>query len=117
MKIMYVPCGKHTVANGSELFEFDNSDGSNVPTFRNTLNVPDSCGQFLIGKHPTLFKTVEDMPKFELPKISGMDMPEAGDTFIRLRPTNQPVAPIAEKTVDEPVKVEEPKSKIYGNKK
>jgi hypothetical protein len=74
VKVMYLPRGKRTVA-GAEVYEFDNSDGSNVPNHKNCLTVPDDVYNFILQKQPLLFKRIDDAtpifevkPTFEKPK-------------------------------------------------
>lgn len=110
MRVMYIATGKHYVADNGEEIEFDNSESSNVPTFKNTRILSDNCGNFLVTKYPACFKQVADI---EAPKP--VKFPEAGSNFVRLRPTNAPVAPVT--TVAETVApVEPPASKIYRKK-
>lgn len=137
MRVMFIATGKHTVADGGEEFEFDNSAGNAFPDFKNTRVLPDSCGSFICGKFPHLFKQVDDIPGTHRPAPS-FDAP--ADGFIRLRPTNKPVAPVSEPVVDAVAPVQpaqnaseslqsavnitpgqieppEPKSRIYAKQK
>lgn len=91
MRVMFIATGKHTVADGGEEFEFDNSAGNAFPDFKNTRVLPDACGTFICGKFPHLFKQVDEIYTPTRPAPS-FDAP--ADGFIRLRPTNKPVAPV-----------------------
>jgi|WetSurMetagenome_2_1015567.scaffolds.fasta_scaffold802991_1 hypothetical protein len=109
MRVMYIATGKHSVADGGETFEFDNSDGSAFPNYKNSRILSENCGSFVTGKYPHLFKRVDDLPPITARPIN---VETLGDNFVRLRPTTPPVAPAADIKTDET-----PKSRIYGKGK
>ena len=95
MRVMFIATGKHTVSDGGQEFEFDNSEGANVANYKNSLVLSDSCGTYITTKYPHMFKKVDEMPV-----MRPVTFENPGSNFIRLRPTNQPVAPVQ----PEPVK-------------
>jgi hypothetical protein len=124
---MFIATGKHTVSDGGEEFEFDNSDGSSIPNYRNSLKLSENCGAFITGKYPHLFKCVDDLPPLSARPIKIDDI---GAGFVRLRPTNPPVAPVQQPAQSAPEAPQEkvnitapsdvppaPKSRIYGKGK
>lgn len=113
MRIMYYATGKHTVMDGTDEYEFDNSDGSMTPNRKNSLIVSDSCGAYMVGKYPSQFKLVDDLPRpvFTPPPVT------PGSGFQRLQPTQPFTRPASVPDVPKTPEIAAPESKIYPDEK